>query len=103
LCSRERGISTFSKALAENQRVNLIPFDSKRANDDEYSQESEGRIKMRSPRVLAWKFLKRCTRVFYDYECVLLTDETRKDIVKQMNDFASEGFRVLAMANKYSV
>ncbi len=44
--------------------------------------------------------LKRCTYVFYDNDSVPLTDEFRRAIMKQMDDFALDGFRVLAMATK---
>ena len=92
-----KGDFNVSKALAENQRVNLIPFDSKRRMMTSIHRNLKGELNAFT-KGAGLEVLKRCTRVFYDYECVLLTDETRKDIVKQMNDFASEGFRVLAMA-----
>jgi magnesium-transporting ATPase (P-type) len=44
--------------------------------------------------------LKQCTHIFYDNDRIPLTDEFRRVITKQMDDFASDGFRVLAMASK---
>ncbi len=94
-----KGDFNVSKALAENQRVNLIPFDSKRRMMTSIHRDPKGESTAFT-KGAGSEVLKRCTRVFYDNEYILLTDETKKAIKKQMNDFASEGFRVLAMAKK---
>jgi magnesium-transporting ATPase (P-type) len=88
-----------SKALAENHRVGLIPFSSLRSMmtsihkspDEKMTAYTKGAV----PQVL-----ERCNRVFQNHNPVPLTDEFRKVISKQTDDFASDGFRVLGMALK---
>jgi len=94
-----KGDFNVSKALAENQRIGLIPFDSKRRMMTSVHRDPEGKITAFS-KGAGLEVLRRCTNVFYDNKCIPLTDEIKRAITKQMNDFASEGFRVLAMATK---
>jgi len=94
-----KGDFNVSKALAENQRIGLIPFSSQRRMMTGVHRSPDGKTtaytKGAGPEVL-----KRCTHVFYDNDSIPLTDEFRRAITKQINDFASDGFRVLAMARK---
>jgi len=94
-----KGDFNVSKALAENQRIGLIPFDSKRRMMTSVHRGPKGKITAFT-KGAGLEVLRRCTDVFYDNKCVPLTDEIKKAVTKQMNDFASEGFRVLAMATR---
>jgi magnesium-transporting ATPase (P-type) len=94
-----KGDFNVSKALAENQRIGLIPFDSKRRMMTSVHRGPEGKITAFA-KGAGLEVLRRCTHVFYDNKYIPLTDEIKKAVTKQMNDFASEGFRVLAMATK---
>jgi magnesium-transporting ATPase (P-type) len=94
-----KGDFNVSKALAENQRIGLIPFDSKRRMMTSVHRDPEGKITAFA-KGAGLEVLKRCTNVFYDNKRIPLTDEIKEAIAKQMNDFASEGFRVLALATK---
>jgi magnesium-transporting ATPase (P-type) len=94
-----KGDFNVSKALAENQRIELIPFDSKRRMMTSVYRDPEGKLTAFT-KGAGLEVLRRCTRVFYGDECIPLADEIKKAVVRQMNDFAAEGFRVLAMATK---
>ncbi len=94
-----KGDFNVSKALAENQRIDLIPFDSKRRMMTSVHRNLEGKLTAFT-KGAGLEVLRRCTTVFYDNEYVPLTDEINKAVTKQMNDLALEGFRVLAMATK---
>jgi potassium/sodium efflux P-type ATPase len=94
-----KGDFNVSKAFAENQRISLIPFSSHRRMMTSVHRGPEGEIaayaKGAGPEVL-----KRCTYIFNDDERIPLTDEFRTVITKQMEGFASDGFRVLGIATK---
>jgi magnesium-transporting ATPase (P-type) len=95
----EKGDFNISKAMAENHRVGLIPFSSQRRMMTSIHRSPDGKFaaytKGAGPEVL-----KRCTYIFYDNNLIPLTEEFRRVITKQMDDFASDGFRVLALATK---
>jgi magnesium-transporting ATPase (P-type) len=94
-----KGDFNVSKALAENQRISLIPFDSKRRMMTSVQRDSEGRITAYT-KGAGSEVLKRCTTIYYGTTPHHLTDEDKNAIKRQMNDFAAEGFRVLAMATR---
>jgi len=94
-----KGDFNVSKALAENQRIGLIPFDSKRRMMTSVHRGTTGKIKAYT-KGAGSEVLKRCTRVYFGNSSRSLTDEDRNAIRRQMNDFAAEGYRVLAMATK---
>jgi magnesium-transporting ATPase (P-type) len=94
-----KGDFNISKALAENQRIDLIPFNSKRRMMTSVHRNLEGKITAFT-KGAGLEVLRRCNHVFYDNKYIPLTDEIAKVVTKQMNDFATEGFRVLAMATK---
>jgi len=94
-----KGDFNVSKALAENQRIGLIPFSSQRRMMTSIQKSPDGKIAAYT-KGSGLEVLKRCTHVFHDNDSVPLTDEFRRAIMKQMDDFASDGFRVLAMATK---
>jgi Ca2+-transporting ATPase len=94
-----KGDFNVNRALAENPRVGLIPFNSQRRMMTSVHRGPDGKItaytKGAGPEVL-----KRCTHIFYNNDLMPLTDDLRRVITKQMDDFASDGFRVLALATK---
>jgi magnesium-transporting ATPase (P-type) len=94
-----KGDFNVSEALAENQRIGLIPFDSKRRMMTSVHSSPKGKI-MAYTKGAGSEVLKRCTRVYFGNSSRPLTDEDRSAIRRQMNDFAAEGYRVLAMATK---
>jgi Ca2+-transporting ATPase len=94
-----KGDFNVSKALAENKRVHLIPFDSRRRMMTSIHRSPDGKI-MAYTKGAVSEVLARCTLIFFDNDYLHLTDELRKVILKQMDDFAAEGFRVLAIAMK---
>jgi magnesium-transporting ATPase (P-type) len=94
-----KGDFNVSKALAENQRIGLIPFSSQRRMMTSIQKGPDGKITAYT-KGSGLEVLKRCTHVFHDNDNVPLTDGSRRAIMKQMDDFASDGFRVLAMATK---
>jgi magnesium-transporting ATPase (P-type) len=94
-----KGDFNVNKALAENPRVGLIPFSSQRRMMTSVHRGSDGKITAYT-KGAGPEMLKRCTYIFYDNNLIPLTDELKKVISKQMDDFASDGFRVLALATK---
>jgi Ca2+-transporting ATPase len=94
-----KGDFNVSRALAENQRIALIPFDSERRMMTSVHKNSEGRVTTFT-KGAGSEVLRRCTHIFYDTKYIPLTDEIKEAITEQMNAFASEGFRVLAMATR---
>jgi len=88
-----------SRALMENQRVGLIPFSSQRRMMSSVHRGPDGKMTAYT-KGASLEVLKRCTCIFYDNNRVPLTDDRRTVIMKQTDDFASDGFRVLGMATK---
>jgi magnesium-transporting ATPase (P-type) len=94
-----KGDFNVSKSLAENQRIGLIPFDSSRRMMTSVHKDPNGKITAYTKGAGA-EVLKRCNRIYYGNSPHLLTDEGKNAVRRQMNDFAAEGFRVLAMATR---
>jgi len=94
-----KGDFNVSKAIAENHRIGIIPFDSKRRMMTSVHRDSEGKITAYTKGASS-EVLKRCTNIYYGHSSQALTDEDRNAIKRQMNYFAAEGFRVLAMATR---
>jgi len=94
-----KGDFNVSRALAENQRIGLIPFSSQRRMMTSVHKGSDGKITAYT-KGASLEVLKRCNCIFYDNDRIPLTDEFRRVITKQTDDFASDGFRVLGMATK---
>jgi magnesium-transporting ATPase (P-type) len=88
-----------SKALAENHRVGLIPFSSLRSMMTSVHKSPQGKITAYTKGAVP-QVLERCNCVFQNHDRIPLTDEFRGVISKQMDDFASDGYRVLGMAMK---
>jgi magnesium-transporting ATPase (P-type) len=94
-----KGDFNVSRALAENQRIGLIPFSSHRRMMTSVHRGPDGEIAAYT-KGAASEVLRRCTYIFCDNNQIPLTDEFRMAITKQMDDFAADGFRVLGMATK---
>jgi len=88
-----------SKALAENQRIGLLPFSSQRRMMTSVHKGLDGKITAYT-KGASLEMLRRCTYIFYNNDRIPLADELRRVITKQIDDFASDGFRVLGMATK---
>lgn len=94
-----KGDFNAEKALAENPRIGLIPFSSQRRMMTSVHRGQDGKITAYM-KGAGSEVLKHCTSVFYGNEVKPLSDELKSVIMKQMDDFASDGFRVLALATK---
>jgi Ca2+-transporting ATPase len=94
-----KGDFKVQQALAENPRVHLLPFESKRrlmtsihrGPDGSYTSYTKGACR---------DVLDRCTQIYFDNQAVPLTSEMRQAIFTQMDTFASQGYRVLGMASR---
>ena len=94
-----KGDFNVTQALAENPRIGFIPFDSQRRMMTSVHRSSEGNV-VAYTKGACLEVLGICTSIFYNNRLVPLTDEVKKIIIRQMDDFAREGYRVLAMAMK---
>ncbi len=88
-----------SRALAENQRIGLIPFSSERRMMTSVHRGPDRKITAYA-KGASLELLKRSAWIFYDNDRIPLTDELREVILKQIENFASDGLRVLGMATK---
>jgi len=94
-----KGDLNVSEALAKNPRTGLIPFDSRRCLMTSIHRRSDGKI-VAYTKGAPYELLSRCSRIFLENEYVVLDDVERKVVEKQIEDFAAEGFRVLAMGTR---
>ena len=94
-----KGDFNVSKALAENKRIDLIPFDSKRRMMTILYRDSKGKTTAYT-KGAGSEVLRRCSTILHHNGYSPLTEELRNAVTTQMNDFAAEGFRVLAMATR---
>jgi magnesium-transporting ATPase (P-type) len=86
-------------ALAENPRTGLLPFDSTRRMMTAIHSTNSGSSKAYT-KGSCYDVLARCTSLFNDGKVEPLTDSTIAEITRQITTFASEGYRVLAMASR---
>jgi magnesium-transporting ATPase (P-type) len=86
-------------ALAETLRMNLIPFDSTRRMMTVIHGASIGVMKAYT-KGSCYDVLARCTSIFYDGGNEHLTETMIAEINRMITSFASDGYRVLAMASK---
>jgi magnesium-transporting ATPase (P-type) len=85
--------------LAESPRVELIPFDSTRRMMTVIHRSRDGSEKAYT-KGSCYDVLARCTSTFTEGKTVQFTDSTRAEIIRQITNFASSGYRVLAMASR---
>lgn len=89
-----------SKAeMAERPRVGLIPFDSARKMMTSIHRDSRGRIAAYTKGAGA-EILAKCTKALWDDKFVPLTEELGTKIRSQIDAFAREAYRVLALAQR---
>jgi len=94
-----KGDFNVTQALAENPRIGFVPFDSQRRMMTSVHRNSEGNV-VAYTKGACLEVLGICTSIFYNNRLVPLTDEVKKIIIRQIDDFAREGYRVLAMTMK---
>jgi magnesium-transporting ATPase (P-type) len=95
----EKGGLNVQKAMAENPRVHLLPFESKRRMMTSVHKGPSGSFTVYTKGACR-ELLDRCTQIYFDNQAVPLTSEMRQTVLKQMDDLASQGYRILAMANR---
>lgn len=95
----EKGGFRVQQALAENSRVHLLPFESKRRMMTSIHRGPDGSFTAYTKGACP-ELLDRCIQIYFNNQTVPLTLEMRQTILRQMDEFASQGYRVLAMANK---
>jgi Ca2+-transporting ATPase len=95
----EKGNFKVQRALAENPRVHLLPFESKRRMMTSIHKGPDGSFTAYTKGACR-ELLDRCTQIYCDNQPVPLTSEMRQTILRQMDEFALQGYRVLAMANR---
>ena len=86
-------------ALAESPRTGLLPFDSMRRMMTVIHSTPIGVWKAYS-KGSCYDVLARCNSIFYGGKIEPLTDAMREDITRQITAFASDGYRVLALASR---
>jgi potassium/sodium efflux P-type ATPase len=91
-----KGDFNVREAISRNPRIELIPFDSRRRLMTSIQKNSDGTI-VAYTKGASGELLSRCSTIFLRNEYVILNDE-RVTLQRQIDDFAAEGFRVLAMA-----
>jgi len=92
-----KGDFNVREAISKNPRIALIPFDSKRRLMTSIQKTPDGKI-VAYTKGASDELLSRCSTIFLRNEDIILDDEKRRAIQRQIDDFAAEGFRVLAMA-----
>jgi magnesium-transporting ATPase (P-type) len=94
-----KGDFNVQRALVENPRVHLLPFDSKRRLMTSVHRGSNGGL-LAYTKGAGREVLDRCTQLFSDNHVAPLTGEMQQSILGQMDELAVQGYRVLAMANR---
>ena len=94
-----KGDFNAEQALSENPRVGLIPFDSYRRLMTVIHSLRDGSEKAYT-KGSCYDVLTRCTSVYTQGRTIPLTDLARDEITRKITDFASSGYRVLAMASR---
>ncbi len=94
-----KGDFNVSEAAAENRRIGLIPFDSKKRMMTSVHRDPEGKVNAYT-KGAGSEILKRCTKIYDGNSDRALIEDNRNAVKRQMNNFAAEGYRVLAMATK---
>jgi Ca2+-transporting ATPase len=94
-----KGDLNVSEALTKNTRIGLIPFDSTRCLMTSIHRRSDGKI-VAYTKGASHELLSRCSTIFLENKRVPLDELKRKAIEQQIETFAAEGFRVLAMGTR---
>jgi Ca2+-transporting ATPase len=85
------------KALADRPRIGMIPFESARKMMTSIHQDAQGRV-IAYAKGAGLEILSRSTQVQWGETAVPLTDELTTAIRKQIDVFARDAYRVLALA-----
>ncbi|MCX6649094.1 MAG: cation-transporting P-type ATPase [Candidatus Bathyarchaeota archaeon] len=86
-------------ALAESPRTGFMPFDSARRMMTVIHATPDGSSKAYT-KGSCYDVLARCTSIFNGGKVEPLTDAMMAEITRQITAFASDGYRVLAMASR---
>jgi len=85
------------QALAKQPRIGMVPFESARKMMTSVHRNEDGRITA-FVKGAGQEILSRCTEAYWDDGVVSLTDEMKRQIRSQIDAFAREAYRVLALA-----
>ena len=86
-------------ALAESPQTGLLPFDSVRRMMTVIHSTPSGVWKAYS-KGSCYDVIARCNSIFNGGKTEPLTDAMRNDVTRQITAFASDGYRVLALASR---
>lgn len=92
-----KGDFNLSQALSENPRMGLLPFDSKRRMMTSIHRTSDDRL-VAYTKGASHEVLTKSTRILLNNQYVSLDDDNKSALERQIDDFAAQGFRVLALA-----
>ena len=86
-------------AVVESPRTWLLPFDSARRMMTVIHGSADGGLKAYT-KGSCYDVLTRCTSIFYGGKTEPLSEGMRDEVTRQITGFASDGYRVLAMASR---
>jgi len=89
----------YKQALTQQPRVGMIPFESVRKMMTSVHKDSSGKLTA-YVKGAGLEILSRCTSVYWNEQIVPLTKDLSAQINKQINSFARETYRVLALATR---
>lgn len=95
----EKGRFDVQKKLQENPRAHLISFNSARRIMTSINRNPDGHLTAYT-KGAGKKVLERCTDLFMNDRAVPLTSEGKESLIKDMDEIALQGFRVLALATR---
>jgi Ca2+-transporting ATPase len=94
-----KGDFNVEQAITKNPRVGLIPFDPKRRMMTVIHRSQDGAEKAYT-KGSCYDVLAKCSQIFTDGKIVKLSDSIRAEVNRRITIFASDGYRVLALASK---
>jgi len=95
-----KGDFNIRQSFAENPRVYLLPFDSNRKMMTSIHKNAKTGVVTAYTKGAPELILGRSDSILYDHKVIPLTDDIRAAVRERINQFASEGYRVLALASK---
>jgi magnesium-transporting ATPase (P-type) len=87
------------QAMAERPRIGLVPFDSARKMMTSIHRDASGAVTAYT-KGAGLEILSRCTTALWNNQVVALTEELAVKIRSQIDAFAREAYRVLALATR---
>jgi Ca2+-transporting ATPase len=94
-----KGDFNVEEALAKSPRLTLIPFDSSRAMMTSIHRTIDRGV-VAYCKGAPHRILSKSSKILLDNQDVILNSEQRDAVRRQIDEFAAEGFRVLAMATR---